>query len=82
MRGKKSRAPSPLADATVERTFVSSMAKTTAPLANRAIFPVSSVIERDPISNSSLNVSRTFVPVTGFSESTADDGEGEADVDE
>lgn len=64
--GKKSRAASPLDDATVERTLVSSMDITTAPLANRAILPVSKVIERDPISNSSLKVSRTFIPGTGI----------------
>lgn len=73
VRGKKSRTPSPLDEATVERTLVSSMAITTAPLANRAIFPVSKEIKRDPISNSSVNVSRTFVPATGASESGTDD---------
>lgn len=67
VRGKKSRTESPLAEVTVDRTLVSSMPKTTEPLANRAIFPVSSVIRRDPISNSSLKVSRTLVPATGGS---------------
>ena len=45
MSGKKSRAASPLDEATVERTLVSSMDITTAPLANRAILPVSKVID-------------------------------------
>ncbi|KAL6960571.1 hypothetical protein U1Q18_038334, partial [Sarracenia purpurea var. burkii] len=79
VRGKKSRTESPLAEATVERTLVSSIARTTAPLAKRAIFPVSNVIFRDPISNSSVNVSRTFVPATGVSKSDGDcdsDGDG------
>lgn len=67
VRGKKSLIASPLDEATVERTFVSSMAKITEPLANLAIFPVSKVILRDPISNSSVNVSRTFVRATGVS---------------
>lgn len=61
VRGKKSRTASPLAEATVDKTLVSSMPKTAAPLANRAILPVSNVIKRDPISNSSLKVSRTLV---------------------
>lgn len=45
------------------------MPTTTAPLANRAILPVSNVIRRDPISNSSLKDSRTLVPATGGHES-------------
>lgn len=61
MRGKKSLTASPLAEQTVDSTLVSSMPKTTAPLAKRAIFPVSNVIKRDPISNSSLKVSSTLV---------------------
>lgn len=72
VRGKKSRTPSPFDDATVERSLVSSIPITTAPLANLAIFPVSSVIKRDPISNSSVNVSRTFRPGEGVSGSAAD----------
>lgn len=60
----------------MDRTLVSSMPNTTAPLANRAIFPVSNVIRRDPISNSSLNVSRTLVLETGVSESA-----GEVEID-
>lgn len=75
VRGKKSRAASPLDEATVERTLVSSMAKTTEPLANLAIFPVSRVILRDPISNSSANVSRTFLPATGGVSASANDGD-------
>lgn len=62
VRGRKSRIASPLAAAIVERTTVSSIPKTTAPLAKRAISPVSSVIKREPISNSSLKVSSTLVP--------------------
>lgn len=62
MRGKKSRTESPLEEVTVESTLVSSIPKTTEPLANRAILPVSKVIKREPISNSSLKVSRNFVP--------------------
>lgn len=62
MRGKKSaRAVSPLEEVTVESTLVSSMDKTTAPLANLAILPVSRVTRRLPISNSSVKVSRNFV---------------------
>lgn len=49
----------------MDKTLVSSMPKTTAPFAKRAILPVSRVIKRDPISNSSLKVSRTLVPATG-----------------
>lgn len=64
MRGKKSRTESPLEEVTVDKTLVSSMPKTTAPLAKRAILPVSRVIRREPISNSSLKVSRTLVPAT------------------
>ena len=62
MRGKKSRTESPLEEVTVESTLVSSIPKTTEPLANRAILPVSKVIKREPISNSSLKVSRNLVP--------------------
>lgn len=71
MRGKKSRGESVLAQVTVERTLVSSMPSTTEPLANRAIFPVSNVTTRDPISNSSLNDSKILVP--------AEAGEGGSD---
>lgn len=60
MRGKKSRAPSPLAEATVERTLVSPILITTDPLANLAILPVSMEMMRDPTSKSSLKVPRTF----------------------
>lgn len=77
VRGKKSRRPSPFAEQTVERTLVSSIPNTTAPLANRAILPVSKVITRDPISNSSLNDSRILVLETGGSES---DGEVAVEV--
>lgn len=73
VRGKKSRLPSLLDEATVERTLVSSMAITTAPLANRAILPVSKLIKRDPTSNSSLKVSRTLVPGTGVCSDVDDD---------
>lgn len=74
VRGKKSRLPSLLAEATVESTFVSSIAKTTEPFANRAILPVSIVIFRVPISNSSVKVSRIFFPETAAaSESEVDD---------
>lgn len=63
MRGKKSlRGVSPLEEVTVERTLVSSMDKTTAPFAKRAILPVSSVMVRLAISNSSVKDSRSFVP--------------------
>lgn len=63
MRGKKSlRVVSPLAEVTVERTLVFSMDKTTAPFAKRAILPVSRVMRRLPISNSSVKVSRNLVP--------------------
>lgn len=60
VRGKKSRAPSPLAEATVERTLVSPILITTDPLANLAILPVSMEMMRDPTSKSSLKVPRTF----------------------
>lgn len=69
VRGKKSRTASPLPAATVDKTLVSSMPKTTAPLAKRAILPVSSEITREPTSNSSLNDSRNLVPATGGSDS-------------
>ena len=68
--GKKSREPLVLEDATVDRTLVSSMAKTTEPLANLAILPVSIETVRLPTSNSSLNLSRIFRPGTKI------DGEG------
>lgn len=70
VRGKKSRLPSLLAEATVDSTLVSSIDKTTEPFANRAIRPVSIVIFRVPISNSSVNVSIIFFPAAaGASES-------------
>jgi hypothetical protein len=50
---------------------------TTAPFANLAIFPVSSVISRDPISKLSLKVSSILVPARGDSESGGD-GDREA----
>jgi len=62
VRGKKSRGESVLAQVTVERTLVSSMPRTTEPLAKRAIFPVSNETTRDPTSNSSLNDSKILVP--------------------
>lgn len=68
MRGKKSRTASPFAEATVERTLVFSMVKTTAPFAKRANFPVSSVITREPISNCSVKMSRCFVVVVAPAE--------------
>lgn len=57
----------------MDKTLVSSTAKTTAPFAKRATLPVSSVIFREPISNSSENVSRIFFPATVASESAAGD---------
>lgn len=57
----------------MDNTFVSSIAKITAPFAKRANLPVSSVIFRDPTSNSSVCVSRIFFTATGVSElATAD----------
>lgn len=54
------------------------MAKTTEPFANRAILPVSIVIFRVPISNSSVKVSRIFFPETSLaSESEAGDSAAE-----
>jgi hypothetical protein len=62
VRGKKSaRAVSSLEQETVERILVSSIVKTTAPLVNRAILPVSRLMIRLPTSNSSLKVSRNLV---------------------
>lgn len=61
----------------MDSTLVSSCDKTTEPFANRAILPVSIVILRVPISNSSVNVSRIFFPATGASESAVDDCAGD-----
>lgn len=81
MRGRKSRTPSLLDEHAVERTFVSPIPKTTAPLAYRALFPVSSLISRDPISNTSVNVSRTFILVREVSVSVSAGAGAGDDVD-
>jgi hypothetical protein len=70
--GRKSRTGSEdLAEATVERTCVSSIEITTEPFAKRAILPVSKAIMRPPISNSSRKLSSTFRPGCGGASASA-----------